>query len=311
MVRRILGVTNLPSPSKFPEPRGTPSSSSPMTSSALFFFAGVLKFMKLNEVTTKFTKKDNSLQPQGVAFEVLSGTLRKISYFNFQALNKATKNFHADNLLGRGGFGPVYWRMSPETFSPGIRLTVPFAIAGANDAGEDLEQAPSVTRVDDYWVAQKQRVSRISEAAERRIPAKIVVEKGGVAAESFSVPSSLFLVVEDLPKSPSPRPPLTSPPLSSTRNDLLVGELAAVAAVVAILNRELFDFWWWVLGRRKWELIIMETLEDAWREVVARSPQLQPVDVRAEEFIHNFRADMKIQKARLVLEKQSLLPRRC
>ncbi|CAI0558864.1 unnamed protein product [Linum tenue] len=55
----------------------------------------------------------------------------------------------------------------------------------------------------------------------------------------------------------------------------------------------------------------METLEDAWREVVARSPQLQPVDVRAEEFIHNFRADMKIQKARSVLEKQSLLPRRC
>ncbi|CAL1412356.1 unnamed protein product [Linum trigynum] len=89
--------------------------------------------------------------------------------------------------------------MSPETFSPGIRLTVPFSIAGANDAGEDLEQAPSVTsgypRVDDYWVVQKQRVSRISEAAERRTPAKIVVEKGGVAAESFFVPSSLFLVV--------------------------------------------------------------------------------------------------------------------
>ncbi|CAL1354847.1 unnamed protein product [Linum trigynum] len=51
-------------------------------------------------------------------------------------------------------------RMSPETISPGIRLTVPFAITGANDAREDLEQAPSVTRVDDYWVAQKQRVSQ-------------------------------------------------------------------------------------------------------------------------------------------------------
>ncbi|CAL1393281.1 unnamed protein product [Linum trigynum] len=121
MVRRILEVTNPPSPSKLPEPRGTPSPS-PMSSSALFFFAGVLvvlvivlilitlfwKFMKLNDMTTKFAKKDNSLPPQGVASEVLSGTLRTISYFNFQTLKKATKNFHADNLLGRGGFGPVY-----------------------------------------------------------------------------------------------------------------------------------------------------------------------------------------------------------
>ncbi|CAL1396350.1 unnamed protein product [Linum trigynum] len=54
----------------------------------------------------------------------------------------------------------------------------------------------------------------------------------------------------------------------------------------------------------------METLEDAWREVVARSPQLRPVDVRAEEFIYNFRAGMKIQKTKSILEKQNLLPAR-
>ncbi|CAN1279389.1 hypothetical protein LINPERPRIM_LOCUS16990 [Linum perenne] len=51
----------------------------------------------------------------------------------------------------------------------------------------------------------------------------------------------------------------------------------------------------------------METLEDAWREVVARSPQLRPVDVRAEEFIHNVRADMKIQKDNSIVEYRKLL----
>jgi hypothetical protein len=37
-----------------------------------------------------------------------SGSLQTISYFDFQTLKKATKNFHPGNLLGRGGFGPVY-----------------------------------------------------------------------------------------------------------------------------------------------------------------------------------------------------------
>lgn len=40
--------------------------------------------------------------------DYLSGNLRTISYFSFQALKKATKNFHESNLLGKGGFGPVY-----------------------------------------------------------------------------------------------------------------------------------------------------------------------------------------------------------
>lgn len=31
-----------------------------------------------------------------------------IIYFGFQTLRKATKNFHQDNFLGRGGFGLVY-----------------------------------------------------------------------------------------------------------------------------------------------------------------------------------------------------------
>lgn len=43
-----------------------------------------------------------------------SGNLRTISYFSFQALKKATKNFHESNLLGKGGFGPVYLVLVPQ-----------------------------------------------------------------------------------------------------------------------------------------------------------------------------------------------------
>ncbi|KAB5545109.1 hypothetical protein DKX38_013221 [Salix brachista] len=38
------------------------------------------------------------------------------------------------------------------------------------------------------------------------------------------------------------------------------------------------------------------SIEDAWREVVARSPHLRPVDERAEEFIYKFREEIKLQK---------------
>ncbi|KAF3452693.1 hypothetical protein FNV43_RR03126 [Rhamnella rubrinervis] len=40
--------------------------------------------------------------------DLFSEKLRTIRYFDFQILKKATKNFHRDYLLGRGGFGPVY-----------------------------------------------------------------------------------------------------------------------------------------------------------------------------------------------------------
>lgn len=40
--------------------------------------------------------------------DILGGNFRSVSYFDFQTLKKATKNFHQNNLLGRGGFGPVY-----------------------------------------------------------------------------------------------------------------------------------------------------------------------------------------------------------
>ncbi|KAI3956468.1 hypothetical protein MKX01_016881 [Papaver californicum] len=40
--------------------------------------------------------------------DYFSGNLRTISYFDFRTLRKATKNFNPMNLLGSGGFGPVY-----------------------------------------------------------------------------------------------------------------------------------------------------------------------------------------------------------
>ncbi|KAM1281684.1 hypothetical protein ACFX2H_022132 [Malus domestica] len=51
------------------------------------------------------------------------------------------------------------------------------------------------------------------------------------------------------------------------------------------------------------------SVEDAWQAVVAKSPQLRVVDERAEEFIHKFRQDMKLQKEKSLLEFQEMLAR--
>ncbi|KAM0985476.1 hypothetical protein ACFX13_012964 [Malus domestica] len=53
----------------------------------------------------------------------------------------------------------------------------------------------------------------------------------------------------------------------------------------------------------------MYSVEDAWQAVVAKSPQLRVVDERAEEFIHKFRQDMKLQKEKSLLEFQEMLAR--
>ncbi|XP_057424717.1 uncharacterized protein LOC130718211 [Lotus japonicus] len=66
----------------------------------------------------------------------------------------------------------------------------------------------------------------------------------------------------------------------------------------------------------------IETIEDAWKIVVAKSPKLQvdektreskspqlQVDEKAEEFISKFHQDMRIQKERSLLESQERLDR--
>ncbi|KAL2325734.1 hypothetical protein Fmac_024792 [Flemingia macrophylla] len=52
----------------------------------------------------------------------------------------------------------------------------------------------------------------------------------------------------------------------------------------------------------------LNTIEDAWKAVVAKSPQLH-VDQKAEEFISKFREDMRLQKERSMLEFQEMLAR--
>ncbi|XP_057415446.1 cysteine-rich receptor-like protein kinase 44 [Lotus japonicus] len=107
------------------------SSSSPHNSGALFFFLGgtvvliillILLFVfwrrikrpaerttPTNEQHERITMAASTTKAQQTGFmEFVSGNLRTISYFDFQTLRKATKNFHRTNLLGSGGFGPVY-----------------------------------------------------------------------------------------------------------------------------------------------------------------------------------------------------------
>ncbi|KAL4385377.1 hypothetical protein GQ457_15G029380 [Hibiscus cannabinus] len=87
------------------------------TSSLFFFLGGVVVLMILLVIVLIYRK---IWRPVGIecfisesgrheaATDFFSGDLRSIFYFDFRTLKRATKNFHPDNLLGKGGFGPVY-----------------------------------------------------------------------------------------------------------------------------------------------------------------------------------------------------------
>ncbi|XP_024028434.1 putative serine/threonine-protein kinase [Morus notabilis] len=88
---------------------------SPASQAVFFFFLGgitmfivmlilILVFWKIIKPSDlKKLVKRGRRRP-----DLFSGNLRTISSFDFQTLKKATKNFHPGNLLGRGGFGPVF-----------------------------------------------------------------------------------------------------------------------------------------------------------------------------------------------------------
>ncbi|MCI00421.1 hypothetical protein A2U01_0021439 [Trifolium medium] len=61
-------------------------------------------------------------------------------------------------------------------------------------------------------------------------------------------------------------------------------------------------------SRSNSEDIDIDTIEDAWKIVVAKSPHLQ-VDDRAEEFINKFYEDVRFQKERSLMEYQEMLAR--
>ncbi|KAG9450327.1 hypothetical protein H6P81_010292 [Aristolochia fimbriata] len=110
-------VTNMSPP---PNPEASSqrdTSKSGRSQSFYFFIAGMIlvsiciililvfwKFIK----PAKLRKAMSSLPKPLQAPDFFSGNLRTISYFDYETLKKATKNFHPSKQLGRGGFGPVY-----------------------------------------------------------------------------------------------------------------------------------------------------------------------------------------------------------
>ncbi|XP_057484935.1 G-type lectin S-receptor-like serine/threonine-protein kinase At1g61390 [Actinidia eriantha] len=134
----VLKMVINPSPASL----GIQSSPSKQNSAALFFFLGVivvlLILMILLFVLWKIIKPDELTKLVGVTKrqhgkpDFFSGNLRIISYFDFHTLRKADKNFYHGNLLGRGGFGPVY----QEKLEDGTSFAVKKLSVGKSQQGE-------------------------------------------------------------------------------------------------------------------------------------------------------------------------------
>ncbi|KAI5348445.1 hypothetical protein L3X38_001332 [Prunus dulcis] len=93
------------------------STSKPPSPALFFFLGGIVMLIILLVMIFVFRKliKPEELKKlvararrQPESKDLFSGNLRTISYFDFRTLKMATKNFHPGNLLGVGGFGPVY-----------------------------------------------------------------------------------------------------------------------------------------------------------------------------------------------------------
>ncbi|XP_019182101.1 PREDICTED: putative serine/threonine-protein kinase [Ipomoea nil] len=119
MSRFVLEVISPTPPYVLAEQSGEESNM--CSSPGLFFFLGsVVGFFSLLIilfVLWKFVKFphlraliDRVTKPPAKD-DFFGGNHSTISHFDFHTLKKATKNFHPSNLLGRGGFGPVFLGM--------------------------------------------------------------------------------------------------------------------------------------------------------------------------------------------------------
>ncbi|KAL1335471.1 hypothetical protein AAHE18_11G249800 [Arachis hypogaea] len=80
----------------------------------LFVYWMIIKRRSPQEAEEKMEKEPSIMSQHQVAslyigsMDFFSGSLGTISHFNLNTLRRATRNFHSKNLLGSGGFGPVY-----------------------------------------------------------------------------------------------------------------------------------------------------------------------------------------------------------
>ncbi|XP_006845733.3 cysteine-rich receptor-like protein kinase 2 [Amborella trichopoda] len=68
----------------------------------------ILCFLKSTKFQDFVKKLRSEKQATAAAAYCFSGNLRMVSYFSYATLKKATDNFKQENMLGCGGFGPVF-----------------------------------------------------------------------------------------------------------------------------------------------------------------------------------------------------------
>ncbi|XP_048133380.1 cysteine-rich receptor-like protein kinase 44 [Rhodamnia argentea] len=124
------------------------------SSALVVFLGGVIVFLFLVIILlilwiTKIPKELGNLverRSRRKAFQDLfRGNLRTINYFDFHTLKKATTNFHPANLLGAGGFGPVYrGKLQDGTFVAVKKLSLEKSQQGES---EFLSEARMITSI--------------------------------------------------------------------------------------------------------------------------------------------------------------------
>ncbi|KAF8035183.1 hypothetical protein BT93_C1270 [Corymbia citriodora subsp. variegata] len=120
----------------------------------VFFLGGVIVFLCLvivllilwkNKVPKELGNLVGRYRGRKASKDFFSGNLRTISYFDFHTLKKATKNFHPANLLGVGGFGPVYrGKLQDGTFVAVKKLSLEKSQQGESEFLAEVRMITSI-----------------------------------------------------------------------------------------------------------------------------------------------------------------------